>query len=263
MVIVQSRTLCIMENPMKKLVHVLALTGLVTTPALALAEESSPLSGNITLTTDYLFRGVSQTTNKPAIQGGFDYAHPSGVYVGTWASSVDWVTTKDNNSLEIDLYGGYAGNMGDFGYDVGYIRYIYPGNRNGTGPTPDTSEVYVSGSWAFLTLKYSHTISNHFVAWAGPTGEKTRGSGYLELSAEYDIGDGWGISGHIGRQRVKNFGDASYTDWNLGVSKDVGFGTVALMYSNTNAKDLPYTWGANADKKVADGRVVLSFSKEF
>ncbi len=251
---------------MKKLVHALVLTGLVGTSAVAVAAEKSPhsLSGNINLTSDYLFRGVSQTTNKPAIQGGFDYAHESGFYAGTWASSVDWVGTKDDNSMEIDFYAGYTGSLpADIGYDVGLITYFYPGDKIAGAPTPDTTEAYISGSWEFLTLKYSHTLSKYFVAWAGAGGEKTRGSNYLELNAEHDLGDGWGIAGHIGRQKVKKYSAADYTDWNIGVSKDVGFGTVSLTYSDTNAKDSEYTWGANGDEKVADGRVFLAFSKEF
>jgi uncharacterized protein (TIGR02001 family) len=250
---------------MKKLVNALVLTGLVGVPSFAMAAEepASPLSGNITLTSDYLFRGVSQTTNKPAIQGGFDYAHPSGFYVGTWASSVDWVGTKDDNSMEIDLYAGYGGSMGDIGYDVGAITYYYPGSKIAGAPTPDTTEVYGALSWQFLTLKYSHTVSKYFVAWEGLSGEKTRGSNYLELNAEYDLGSGWGVAGHVGHQKIKNLSEADYTDWNIGVSKDIGFGTVALTYSDTNADDAYYTWGANADEKVADGRVFVSFSKEF
>jgi uncharacterized protein (TIGR02001 family) len=250
---------------MKKLAYALVLTGLVAMPALAVADEpASPLSGNITLTSDYLFRGVSQTTNKPAIQGGFDYEHGSGFYVGTWASNVDWVGTKEDNSMEIDLYTGFKGSLpADLGYDVGVITYYYPGDKISGAPTPDTTEVYVSGSWSFLTLKYSHTVSKYFVAWEGANGEKTRGSGYLELNAEYDLGGGWGIAGHVGHQKIKNLGEADYTDWNVGVSKDVGFGTVSLIYSDTDADDDYYTWGTNADEKVADGRAVLSFSKSF
>lgn len=251
---------------MEKLVHALVLTGLVGMPAFVMAadEPASPFNGNITLTSDYLFRGVSQTTNKPAIQGGFDYAHSGGFYVGTWASSVDWVTTKDDNSMEIDLYAGYSGSLpADFGYDVGAITYYYPGSKIAGEPTPDTTEIYGALSWQFLTLKYSHTVSKYFVAWTGDNGEKTRGSNYLELNAEYDLGGGWGVAGHVGRQKIKNYSAADYTDWNVGVSKDVGFGTVALTYSDTNAKDSEYTWGVNGDEKVADGRVFVSFSKEF
>ena len=162
---------------MKKLVHALVLTGLVGVPAFAMAaEEESPhsLSGNITLTSDYVFRGVSQTQGGPAIQGGFDYAHASGFYVGTWASNVDWVSTvagtpavafKDNNSMEIDLYGGYRGSVGDVGYDVGVITYYYPGDQVAGSNDPDTTEVYIGASWKFLSAKYSYTVSDHFVGW--------------------------------------------------------------------------------------------------
>ena len=103
---------------MKKLLRALVLTGLVAAPTLAMAAEKpvSPhsLSGNISLTSDYVFRGVSQTQNGPAIQGGIDYAHASGFYAGTWASNVDWVSLgfKNNSSMEIDLYGGYKGSLG-------------------------------------------------------------------------------------------------------------------------------------------------------
>jgi uncharacterized protein (TIGR02001 family) len=258
------------EKFMKKLVHALVLTGLVAIPAMAHAdEEASPLSANISLTSDYVFRGVSQTQGGPAIQGGFDYAHSSGLYVGTWASNVDWVSTgyKENNSMEIDLYGGYRGSVGDdVGYDVGVITYYYPGNQISTSTDPDTTEVYLGASWKFLSAKYSYTASDRFVGWSTSTGGNTRGSYYVELNANYDLGDGWGVMGHVGYQDVKNNDLASYTDWKLGVSKDVGFGTVSLAYTDTDADTATYTWtnvGGTHAKKVADGRVFVSFSKSF
>lgn len=260
---------------MHKLSSALALAGLVTVPALATAEDS-PLTGNITLTTDYVFRGVSQTQGGPAIQGGFDYAHPSGLYVGTWASNVSWVSVvdmsgnpfKENNSMEIDLYAGYKGAAGDLGYDVGIITYYYPGDKVPGVKTPDTTEVYLGGSWKFLSLKYSHVVSQNFIGWYDYTNsKKTRGSYYIDLSGTYDLGNGWGILGHVGYQKVKNLDDASYTDWKLGVSKDVGFGTFTLAYTDTDAKKSMYTWTTSTSgsdtEKVADGRVFLSFSKSF
>ncbi|TCJ14942.1 hypothetical protein EZJ19_08655 [Parasulfuritortus cantonensis] len=258
---------------MKKLVSALVLSGLATASFSVLAEDApaSSLTGNIGLTTDYVFRGVSQTQNGPAIQGGFDYAHSSGLYVGTWASNVDWVSTgfKDNNSMEVDLYGGYRGAVGDVGYDVGVITYYYPGDQIKGANDPDTTEVYVAASWKFLSAKYSYTVSDHFVGWGtkkDPSG-KTDGSYYVELNANYDLGDGWGVLGHVGYQDVKDNGDASYTDWKVGVSKDVGFGVFTLAYSDTDADKDTYTWSDNADgshsKKVANGRVFLSFNKSF
>ena len=258
---------------MKKLLHALVLTGLVASPALAMAAEKpvSPhsLSGNISLTTDYVFRGVSQTQGGPAIQGGADYSHASGLYAGTWASNVEWVSTgsapyKENNSMEIDLYGGYKGSLGPIGYDVGAITYYYPGDQFAGSNDPDTTEIYVAASWKFLSVKYSHTVSDRFVGWGTAVGNKdTDGSYYVELNGNYDLGNGWGVLGHVGYQDVKDNDPASYTDWKLGVSKDVGFGVFTLAYTDTDADTATYTWGGTNKEKVADGRAFLSFSKSF
>lgn len=250
---------------MKKFVHALVLVGLVGAPTFALAAKpASPhtLTGNITLTSDYVFRGVSQTQNGPAIQGGFDYAHSSGFYAGTWASNVDWVSQgyKTNNSMEIDLYGGYKGSVGDVGYDVGAITYYYPGDKIPGTASPDTTEIYLGASWKFLSLKYSHVVSKNFIGWVGTGGSDTRNSNYLELNANYDLGSGWGVLGHVGHQKVKNLSGADYTDWKIGVSKDIGFGVVSLAYSDTDANTGLYTLGG---EKIADGRAFLSFSKSF
>lgn len=266
---------------MKKLAYALVLTGLVGVPTLATAEEAkSPHSftANVTLTSDYVFRGVSQTQGGPAIQGGVDYSHASGFYLGTWASNVSWVSTvagappvpfKENNSMEIDVYGGFKGTAGDFGYDLGVITYYYPGDQVSGSNDPDTTEVYVGGSWKFLSAKYSYTVSDHFVGWgttADPAG-KTDGSYYVELNANYGLDNGWGLIGHVGYQDVNGNDDASYTDWKVGVSKDVGFGVFTVAYSDTNAEDSVYTWttstsGSNTEN-VADGRFFVSFSKAF
>ena len=138
---------------------------------------------------------------------------------------------------------------------------------NGTGVTPDTVELYASIGWKFITLKYNHVVSKYLFAWGDQNGgnENNRGSGYLDLSANYDLGNGWGVQAHIGRQYVKNFGNASYTDWKLGVTKDVGFGVVGLAYTDTNADGCgtgsnAYCWGG---KDVAKAQALLTFGKTF
>ncbi len=250
---------------MKRLYASLALAGMVSVPGLA-AADGSPLTGNIGVTTDYIFRGVSQSQHEPAIQGGFDYTHASGLYVGTWLSNVSWVNTggyKTNNSLEWDLYGGYRGSLpADVGYDVGVIHYEYPGNSVAGIATPDTTEAYAGLSWKILSLKYSYVVSDYFVGWTGAANAKTRGTDYIEAAINYDLGSGWGVLAHVGHQSVKHddINRASYTDWKLGLSKDVGFGTVGLAYTDTDANTAAYTWGG---KKVADGRLALSFTKSF
>ena len=258
---------------MKKSLIALALVGAFAAPAIA-EEAAGPhsFSANVALTSDYIFRGISQSQHKPAIQGGFDYSHASGFYAGTWASNVSWVSrpdysAKDSNSMEWDFYAGYKGALSeDISYDVGAIHYYYPGDKNGN-PAPDSTEVYLGLGWKFLSLKYSHSVSSYLFGWSdfAATGKKNTGSGYLDLTASFDLGEGWGMVAHVGRQTIKNNKQASYTDWKLGVTKDVGFGVVGLAYTDTNAKSCgnaapAYCWDG---KDVAKGRAVLSFSKSF
>lgn len=254
---------------MRKTILTTALLAILPLMGTAHAQEESPFSANLTLTTDYVFRGISQTQGKPAVQGGFDYAHSSGFYIGTWASNVAWVDDlyKENNSMEIDLYLGYGNTVGPVSYDVGAIRYFYPGDNIGGVATPDSTEVYLALGWEFLELKYSHSVSKYLFAWTSPTGGSTRNSNYLELNAEYEFADTWAVSAHVGRQIIKSNGSASYADWGVGVSKDVGFGTVALNYTDSDAdgscsKGEPYCFG-DSPKNAAGDRLVLSFSKEF
>jgi uncharacterized protein (TIGR02001 family) len=279
----------LLEVSMSKKIIALAVAGTLLSPLFAVAADApaSPHSftGNVGFVTDYLYRGISQTSGKPALQGGFDYAHGSGFYAGVWGSNVSWIedglnvpgaATTASAGLEIDVYGGYKGAItGDLGYDVGVLTYNYPGHNKTPGGIlkQDTQEIYGALSWKWLTLKYSHSLGALF-GWAktGTTAEKTKGSGYLELNAAYDLGNGWGISGHVGHQKVKGRSSASYTDYKIGVTKDVGFGVVGLAASTTNAKDncslgQDYCWGAGTAGAVnyAAGKntAVLSFSKSF
>lgn len=273
-----------------------AFSGAVFAEEAAPAAPASPLSFNVGVVSDYLFRGVSQTHGKPALQAGVDYAHESGFYVGAWASSISWV--KDwtgSGTLELDVYGGYKNTFGggDWNYDVGFITYNYPnngGNNRGNLANPNTQEVYGAIGYKWLTAKYSYATSGHFIGWYGGSAydRNTRGSGYLELNANYELGDGWNLIGHLGHQTVKNSVDSAalrtpnYTDWKLGVTKDVGFGVVGLAYSDTNAKGTcsssggtsSYCWGKGGQsssssapnhsfRDVAKGTVVLSFLKTF
>ena len=118
---------------------------------------SAQLSGNLSLTSNYKYRGQDQDTSKtravkPALQGGFDYAFgESGWYVGNWNSSVDWLS---GNSIESDLYGGYKFKAGALDWDLGALTYLYPGNTTG-----NTTELYAATTWGPLTAKYSHTVT--------------------------------------------------------------------------------------------------------
>jgi uncharacterized protein (TIGR02001 family) len=224
---------------MRKTLLATAVLGALSVPGIALA-EASPFTGNFTIASEYLYRGIAQTRGKPALQGGFDYAHPSGAYVGVWGSNISWISDAvagASASLELDVYGGYKGSAGPLGYDVGVLTYNYPGTGKPSGNgKPDTTEIYGGLSWEWLTVKYSHSTTALF-GWTKSDGSKTRGSGYLEVNANYDMGNGLTLVGHIGHQKVKGFTDASYSDYKLGVTKDIGIGVVGAAVLGTNAKD--------------------------
>jgi len=252
---------------MKKTLIAMALASGLATPA-AFAEESPhTFTGNITMASDYIFRGVSQTQHKPALQGGFDYSHSSGVYLGTWASNVAWVKDtgfKDASSLEWDFYGGYRFGLGELSADIGALYYYYPGDKISGVANTNSTELYAGLSWKFVSLKYSHAVSKNLFGWTN-NGKKSRGSGYIDLTLSHTFENGIGLVGHIGHQRIKNFSGASYTDWKIGVTKDLGVGVVGLAYTDTNAKGSCSRTQAYCfdGKDVGKGRAVLTFSKSF
>jgi uncharacterized protein (TIGR02001 family) len=229
---------------MRKSVLSIAIAAAVIVPSLAAAETPAPppLTGNVALVSDYRFRGISQTFGKPAFQGGFDYAHASGLYLGNWNSNVSSGAGYPGGNLEMDFYGGYKRAFGDFGADVGLLYYYYPGSQAGplgaanpnstktNSGTVHNTELYLAGSWKWLTLKWSHAISDYFSV------PDTKATNYFDLSGTYDIGSGWGVVGHVGRLQVHNFSAANYTDYKLGVTKDITGWVLGAALVSTNAK---------------------------
>ncbi len=204
------------------------------------------LTANLGLFSSYRFRGIDQSFGKPALQGGVDYAHASGFYAGNWNSNVSSGAGFPDGNLEMDFYAGYKKAFGDFGLDLGGIVYYYPGSEGkvlGVGASSGAvtnKELYIGGSWKFIALKYSYSIDDYFGlrgwdATGASTGKSTKGTGYLDLSANYDLGDGWGINAHVGRLNLKNGYKGDYTDWKVGVTKDVGGWVFAASYIDTNA----------------------------
>jgi uncharacterized protein (TIGR02001 family) len=277
---------------MRKSVLAVAITGVLSLPTLVQAEEpASPhtITGNMAIVSDYRFRGITQTFEKPAIQGGIDYSHSSGIYLGNWNSNVSEGAGFPEANLEMDFYGGWKYASGDWGLDVGAIYYYYPGSdfnlaRTGALTNPKTgnahtgevsnTEVYIGGSWKFISLKYYYAVSDYF------SSPDTDGTNYLDLSASYDLGNGWGINGHVGRLSVDNYhagtdiSDADYTDYKLGVTKALGSWTVAASYIGTNAKGdcnpanpgfycFVKAAGSTSTKDAGDDTVVVSLSKSF
>jgi uncharacterized protein (TIGR02001 family) len=209
------------------------------------AEPDYTLTYNIGATTDYRFRGISQTSFKPAVQAGADFSHKNGVYLGVWGSNVNWV--KDfagatDGALEVDLYGGYKGELAkDLGFDVGIIGYIYPSNNAATNA--NTTEIYAALTYGLVTAKYSRSVTN-FVANAN-----SNASQYLEVAATFDLGNGFSLTPHIGRQMIPNqTTSGDYTDYSLALGKDFGNGVSASLTAvGTDAKDDFYKVGSVAN----------------
>jgi len=190
---------------------------------------SAQLSFNVGATSDYRYRGISQTRLKPAVQGGLDYA-AGPFYVGAWASTIQWIKDAGGDaSIEVDLYGGYKGEiMSGLGFDVGVLTYQYPSNK--LNPSANTTEVYGALTFGPATLKYSHSTSNLF-GFAD-----SKGSGYLDLSATFDI-QGFLVTPHVGKQSVENNGVFAYTDWSLTVARELAPGLlISAGYVDTDTK---------------------------
>ena len=132
----------------------------------------------------------------------------------------------------------------------------------------DNTELYIGGSWKFLSLKYNHSAGDYFSV------PGTKNSSYLDFGATYDLGDGWGINGHLGHLNFKNMTNGSYTDWKLGVTKDIAGWVLAASYVDTNAKGSCSATAVNqvycfpnsngtTFKDAGKSTVVLSVSKTF
>jgi uncharacterized protein (TIGR02001 family) len=221
-----------------KTTHSMVLAMLLISGA-AVAQTKAPepdytLSYNIGAVTDYRYRGISQSGLKPALQGGADYARKSGIYAGVWASTIKWIKDAGGDaSAELDLYGGYKGTAGPIAYDVGVLRYQYPSHS--LAISPNTTEIYAAGTWGPATLKYSDAVTNLF-GFAD-----SKGSGYLDLSGNFDLGSGWSVTPHVGHQTVHHNSAFSYTDYSVALGKDFGSGlSASAALVATNASDTLY-----------------------
>jgi uncharacterized protein (TIGR02001 family) len=213
-----------MKEKLAILTILLAASGAAMAQAATAAapQPDYTLSYNIGVVSDYRYRGISQTRLQPALQGGIDFAHKSGWYLGTWASTIKWIKDAGGGSdFEWDVYGGYKFDAGPVGMDVGLLTYNYPSNH--LAPSADTHEVYAAGTWGPATLKVSYAFSNLFGF------PDSHGSYYVELAGNFDVGGGFTVTPHVGHQNVAHNGAFSYTDYSLTVAKDFGNGFSASL----------------------------------
>jgi uncharacterized protein (TIGR02001 family) len=274
--------------------------------AAAAPASDHTFTGNMTIGSDYRFRGISQTFKGPTIQGGIDYSHSSGFYVGNWNSNVSGLAYNNGNNIEMDFYGGWKKSFGDFGIDLGALYYYYDsarytgtnmGGATNTNGRYDNGELYIGGSWKWLSAKYSYAVTDYFglkgdmarnfftkdcTMGFNCTGARTgrlsalnedrggsRGTQYFQIDASYEVAPKWTLSGHVGHTTVKNYGELSYTDYKVGIAYDLSGWMLGAAVVGTNANKQWYynarTLGGSTTetKTTGDTTLVLSVSKTF
>jgi uncharacterized protein (TIGR02001 family) len=252
-----------MKLKLAVLLSTLAASGAVLAQAKA-PEPDYTLSYNVGVVTDYRYRGISQSAKKPALQGGVDFAHKNGFYLGTWASTIRWI--KDSGPglkgpVEVDIYGGYKGSINDaLSYDVGLLQYWYVNNKykDLTGTNANTTELYGALSYGPATLKYSHSLTDLF---GTPNSE---GSGYLDASATFDLGNGFSVVPHVGWQKIRHFG--TYMDYSITAAKDFDGLVLSVGAVGTNWKShfgFPYTLPGSGGKDLGKVGLVVGLKKNF
>jgi uncharacterized protein (TIGR02001 family) len=277
---------------MRKSLITTAVLGALAAPSFVFAADAAPASDftasyNVGLFSQYIFRGLTQTNNKPALQGGFDVSHKSGLYIGGWSSNVSWLRDNGSSSLyntggslEIDLYGGFKTELGKtgLGIDLGALQYYYPGAHNTNLPKANTTELYGALTYGWLQAKLSGVVSNDAWGFGKKYGDGTvtngdeRGAYYAELNANVPLADS-GITAllHVGRQEFKDARyaaggpDASYTDWKVGLTKGFDGGVnIGAFYTDTNisAANAASNW-TYAGKNIGDSTGTAFIQKTF
>jgi uncharacterized protein (TIGR02001 family) len=242
----------------------------------------NPIAANVTVVSDYRYRGISQTNFKPAIQGGFDYAHESGFYIGNWNSNISWISDAASQGgannvsapIEMDFYAGFKKELIGEGFasDLGVLQYYYPTTGLPSSATnPNTTEIYAAQNYTLGPVtgfvKFSYAVTNTF-GFANSSG-----SYYPDLTANYDTGV-WGlaVNAHVGYQKiagqnvVAGVPTASYTDWKLGLTKDFGGGlSLAAAYIGTNAakSGSTYAYQSPSGKNLGGSTGIVSLTKTF
>ncbi|ATQ74904.1 hypothetical protein CR152_10485 [Massilia violaceinigra] len=240
----------------------IALLAALLSFAAQAASAATEFSLNAALTSDYRYRGISQTRLQPALQGGADLVHkPSGWYAGAWTSTIKWTSDAGGKGkVELDIYGGKRGELAPgIGYDAGILTYVYPSNKLGRVPglaNANTTEAYGQLSWGIALVKYSRALTNLF----GYVDSKR--SGYLDLAANPDLGNGLVLNLHAGRQRVAHNSAASYTDYKIGMTKDFAWASVALAAVGSTAAKAAYASPANGSF-LGKRALLLTVSKTF
>ena len=200
---------------MKKILSIAIASALISGAMVSTA--SAEVTGNIGATSNYIWRGVSQTGNASAVSGGIDYEAEIGFYAGTWSST-------GPAAGEVDFYTGFKNSVGDFSYDVGYIAYLYPESDN-----LNFGEVYVGLGFDFFSLKYS-TLANS--TWGGEFADDS----YLEAAVEFEVSEGLTLGAHVGTYMWDD-DTYDYIDYNVSLTKAFELGDASFMLTSSDLDD--------------------------
>ena len=222
------------------------LVGTLATPAMAESMLPGEFSGNVALTNNYMFRGVSQTADDAAIQGGLDWDSGMGIYIGTWASNIDF--GPGGGTMEWDIYGGYAGSIDAFSYDVGVIGYLYPGAASILNY--DYLEAYLNLGYDFGPASVSAGL-----AWSPDWTGGLDDAYYFSGGIAVPIMEGLSIDANIGYSDFHSTsGLVDYVDYNVGIAYEFEWFTTDLRFTDT---DLP---GCTS---LCDEKFVVTISRSF
>ncbi|WP_005035170.1 TorF family putative porin [Holophaga foetida] len=229
------------------------------------ATSAHTFSGNASLVSQYVFRGITQTNGKPAVQAGLDYSHKSGFYAGFWASNISWYTDTVGNAsasstcLETDAFLGYRGGISqNLSLDIGLFEAYYPGTYSTEAVKPHTTEAYAAISYKTFTVKYNHAVSRDAAGVAD-----AKHSRYYEAGASFVLPRGITLAIHAGRQKYSTLSHAlSYNDYRIAISKALMREcTISATCTYATTKDAYYT---NAFGRDTGGRqVALGITKGF
>jgi uncharacterized protein (TIGR02001 family) len=226
-------------------------------------------SGKVTLITEYEYRGLSQTSEKPALQLNLDYAHKSGFYLGTFLTNIKWIKdTKDEvggssgkGQIEWDIFGGYKTEVAkDLTLDIGYLRYEYPGSeavrvgRDTFIKKPNTDEIYLGLTWTDFNVKYSHSTSDLFGA------PDSKRSSFVELNWSKEVAPKLTVAAHVGKVKIKNYSPFDYVVYRVGATYDLNGWLLGAYLKGTDADGKLYTYKG---KDWSKDRLVLSVARTF
>lgn len=243
---------------MSKLTTAILAGSLLMAGAASAEEAKSPVTvtGSVAFTSDYLFRGISQTSNNAAVQGSMTVSHESGLYFTAWGSSI----ASGAGGLELDTLLGFAGKAGEVGYDVGVMRYNYPGLNVNTlgGVDADYDEVYASVSFAGAKLGVNYSPdyfaeSDAFMYVYGAYATEVGGVGLAASVGLNSFDSNASMAQALGYAGT----DDSYIDYKVAVSKSLAGVGFELAYMGSDIDDADLAGG------IAEGRAVLTASKSF